>query len=103
MPENTLLVEGDTSLRVQIGVYARPGGDAAVQRDTPRKPWFELRHRAREGIAQSGNQLKQRELAITDPAADEMAVALRVLFEHPLEIAKVFRNSIGNKIGGSSA
>ena len=57
----------------------------AVQSDNPRKLRFEPCHRAREGVAQPGNELKKRQVAIADPAADEMAVALRVAFEHPLK------------------
>ena len=67
------------------------------------KSRFEPRHRSRKGIAQAGNKLKQRQIAITDPAADEMAVALRVAFENPLKIAEIFRNPVRNKIGGASA
>src|SRR4051794_34496000 len=94
MPENALLVEGDASLRLQIRVYTRLDGDAIVQRDNPEKVLFEPRHRSRKGVAQAGDKLKQRQIAITEPAPDEMAVALRVAFENPLEIAEIFRNPV---------
>jgi hypothetical protein len=90
MPENTLLVEGNTSIRLEIGVEAWLRGDAIVQRDDPGKVPFEPRHRSWKGVAQAGNKLKQRQVEITDPAPDEMPVALRVAFENPLEIAKIF-------------
>jgi hypothetical protein len=54
-----LFVEGDASRRFQIRIYAGSGGDAVVQRGDARKAGFELGHRAREGIAQAGDELKQ--------------------------------------------
>src|SRR3954464_11442073 len=102
MPENALLVEGDASLRFQIGVEARLRGDAIVQRDDPGKVPFEPRHRSRKGVAQAGNKMKQRQIAITHPAPDEMAVALRVAFENPLEIPEIFRDPVRDEIGGAA-
>ena len=58
--EDTLLVESDTSCRLQVGRYARPGCDSLVERGDPRTAWFQSSHRPREGIAQAGNELKQR-------------------------------------------
>jgi len=72
-----------------------------VQLADPRKVRFEPRHRFRKGIAQPGNELKQRQVTITDSASDEMVITLGIPLEHPLEVAKVFRDTIVNEIGGA--
>ena len=59
MAEDTVFVEGDASCGFQIRICAGPRGDAGVQRGDPQKARFELRHRARECIAEAGNELKQ--------------------------------------------
>src|SRR5947209_20606035 len=73
-----------------------------MQRGYARKASFEPRHRARERIAQPGNELKQRQVAIADPPADQIAVALRVALDDPFEIAEIFRNAVVDKIGGAA-
>ena len=47
---------------------------------------LELHHRSRKCIAQTGNELKEGQVAIADPASDEMAVALRIALKQPEEI-----------------
>ena len=59
MPEDAVFIEGDPTRRFQIRSYAGSDGDAVVQRGDSRKAGFELGHRAREGIAQAGDELKQ--------------------------------------------
>ena len=59
MAEGTLFVEGDAARRFQIRIYAGSGGDPGVQRGDPWKARSEPCHRAREGLAQPGNELKQ--------------------------------------------
>src|SRR5437588_171175 len=103
MPEDALFIERDTALRLQIVSDVRPGGDLVMQRGDARKASFEPRHRARERIAQPGNELKQRQVAIADPPSDQIAVGPRVALDDPLEIAEIFRNAIGDKIGGAAA
>src|SRR5438477_11203643 len=103
MPENALFTERDTALRLQIVNDVRPGGDLVMQRGYARKASFEPRHRTRERIAQPGNELKQRQVAIADPPADQIAVARRVALDDPFEIAEIFRNAVGEKIGGAAA
>src|SRR3954454_12769633 len=103
MPENTLLVEGDAPLRLEIRVYTWLGGDAIVQRDHPREVSLEPRHCSGKGVAQAGNNLEQRQVAITHPVPDEMPIALRVAFENPLEIAEIFRDPVRDEIGGAAA
>src|SRR4051794_30993569 len=85
--ENALLIERNPSCRLQVGIYMRPGGGTVVQGGDARKARFKPRHCPREGIAQPGHELKQRQVAIAHPASDEMAVALRVAFEHAVEVA----------------
>src|SRR5947208_9545224 len=102
MPENTLFIERDTALRLQIVSDVRPGGDLVMQRGDARKASFEPRHPARERIAQPGNELKQRQVAIADPPSDQIAVAPRVALDDPFEIAEIFRNAVGDKIGGAA-
>src|SRR5437660_11185684 len=103
MPENALFTERDTALRLQIVNEVRPGRDLVMQRGYARKASFEQSHRARERIAQPGNELKQRQVAIADPPADQIAVAPRVALDDPFEIAEIFRNAVGDKIGGAAA
>jgi hypothetical protein len=79
MPEDALLIESDTSRRLQVGRYARPGSDAVMQCGDSRKAGFQSPHRPRKGITQAGDELKQRQVAIADAAPDEMAIALRVV------------------------
>ena len=85
MSKNALPVEGD-AFRFQIGVEARPRGDAARAASTiARKSPGSSRAIARgKGVAQAGDELKQRQIAIAHPAPDQMAVAPRVAFENPL-------------------
>src|SRR5207237_9247091 len=103
MPENALFIERDTALRLQIVSDVRPGGDLVMQRGYARKASFQPRHRAWERIAQPGNELKQRQIAIADPPSDQIAVAPRVVLDDPFEIAEIFRNAVGDKIGGAAA
>src|SRR2546423_9194760 len=103
MPENALFIERDTALRLQIVSDVRPGGDLVMQRGYARKAAFEPRHRARERIAQPGNELNQRQVAIADPPSDQIAVAPRVALDDPFEIAELLRNAVGDKIGGTAA
>jgi len=72
-----------------------------VQPADPRKVRFESRHRLREGVAQPGNQLKQRQVTITEAASDVIAITSRILLEHPLEVAKVFRDAVRDEISGA--
>jgi hypothetical protein len=53
-------LNGIRRARLQIRFQARPLGDAIVQRSDAPKARFELRHPAREGIAQAGEKLEQR-------------------------------------------
>ena len=75
MPEDAVLIEGDSSRRIQIGSDTRPFGYAVVQRNASLKSRLNSRHRAREGISQASNQLKQRQVAVGRPTSDKMAVA----------------------------
>ena len=66
----------------------------------PRKSRLDSCHCLREGVAQPGNELKQRQVTITDAAPDEIMIALRI----PLctrSLAKVLRYTISNEIGGA--
>src|SRR5260370_42588504 len=97
MAEDALLIERDTSRRFQISIYARSCCDAGVLRSNAREARFELRHRPREGIAQTGNELKQRQVAIAGPASQEIAVTLQIALDHPSEITETFRDEGGDE------
>ena len=75
MAEDAVLVERDAAVRGEIGGDARAGGDPVVQGDDPRILRFERRHRAREGVAQPGHDLEQRQIGIAQLAPRQMAAA----------------------------
>ena len=81
----------------------RAGRDAVVQRDDARVFRLEPRHRAREGVAQPGHDLEQREVGVGELGPDEMTVAGLVARQHVLEIAEVFRDPRLAEVGGCGA
>src|SRR4051794_30549174 len=91
MPENAILVEGDAALARKIGLDVRTRGDPVVQLVQSGDIALKVLHPFREGVAQSLDDLKQREIDIADPAAGEPAAA--VAREQPFEIAEIFRDA----------
>ena len=92
MAEDAVPVERDAAVRAEIGGDTRAGGDPVVQGDDARVVWFERGHRARKRVAQTRYDLKQRQIGIAEPRADEVAAAGVVARQHPLKIAKIFRH-----------
>src|SRR5215207_9810899 len=89
MPEDTPLVERDAAFRGEIGCDARALCHAVMKSNHPRHFLFETVHPFREGVAQPLDDLKQRKVDITKPAAKEISTpAARY---HLLEMAEIFR------------
>src|SRR5205814_8947789 len=69
MPENALAIECNSPPRGQILFQPRPRRHPAVQLDEQRITALEPAHRAREGIAQAGDHLEERQVGVMDPVA----------------------------------
>src|SRR6202040_1055411 len=70
-----------------------------MQPDEPGNLSFEAFHAFGESVAQAFDDLKQRQIDITEAAADDDSAA--ILFQHALEIAEIFRYSVAPEILGS--
>src|ERR1700740_544883 len=92
IPENTLIVELDPALAIQIRLDLRPRGDAVAQTDQSRNFLLECFHPVRKGVAKSFHELEQREIDIGDPSPRDIAAA--VLLQEVLEIAEIFRHAL---------
>ena len=88
--EDPLFAEGEAPGRRKISRYSRTLRNAVVQRDYARNPLFEPRHRSRERVAQSGDDLEQGKIYVAEPRAHQMGVSRRVAFQHALEVAEEF-------------
>src|SRR5882762_3502362 len=96
MPEDALLVEGDPSLRREVGRNARARSDALVQRDRPRVFRLQPLHRAGKSIAQTRDHLGKRQVRIGKGPAEEPAASLPR--QRPLEIAEELRHSFSGEM-----
>src|SRR5689334_23376292 len=90
------LTEWNPPRRREIGGDPGSFGNPIVQRDQNGNFSLETFHPLRKRITQSFDNLKQRQIHITDAAADCESAA--VVFQHPLEIAEIFRNTVAPEI-----
>src|SRR6516162_2350709 len=90
--ENAALVEGDSAVAFEIGLDVRPLRDPVVQIGEAGNFLLEGLHPLWKRIAQSLDDLKQREIGVTEPSAGEIAAA--GLVEHVFEIAEIFRHAL---------
>ncbi len=74
--------------------------DPIVQRDQAGNFLLEALHALGEGVAQSLDDLEEREVDIAQPAADQIFAA--VLLQHALEITQEFRHAIAPEILGAA-
>src|SRR6267143_4916324 len=88
LPEDAVLVEGDAAVAGEIGLDIGSRGDAVVQIDQAGNPALEGFHALGKCIAQAFDDLEQREINISDPAAGEIGAAIAV--QQLLEIAEIF-------------
>src|SRR5215210_8052844 len=79
-------IECNPPLRLEIDRDTRPLRHAVVQRDYLRDFLFHSLHRLGKGVAQAFGDLKQRQVGVSEPRADQEFVAGRILRQHPLEI-----------------
>ncbi len=56
-------------------------------------------HRVRKRVAQSGNDLEQRQICVGQAAADQMRGTVCITCEHTLEIADVFWHPVRDEVG----
>jgi hypothetical protein len=69
-------LNGDAPLRGEVGLDARALGDAVVQRDKAGYFLLEALHALGKGVAQPLDDLKQRQIDVTEPAADQIFAAV---------------------------
>src|SRR6266478_2688484 len=86
--EDAVLVEGDAAVAGEIGLDIGSGGNAVMQIDQDGNPALEGFHAFGKCIAQAFDDLEQREINISDPAAGEIGAAIAV--QQLLEIAEIF-------------
>ena len=72
-----------------------------MQSDHPRISPGHARHRAREGIVEAVDRLKDRQVGIRQPRTKQIVVALRVAGEHALEVAEKFQQAVLQKVRGT--
>src|SRR3974377_297837 len=89
VPIDPPLAERDAPLRGEIGGSARARRAPPVQRDEARHLLLEPLHPLREGVAHPFHDLEQREIDVTEPAAEH--VASPASCQHALEIAQNLR------------
>src|SRR6185437_785296 len=94
---NAPLAERDAPLRREICGDARPLGDAIVQRHEQRNPFLETLHALGKCVAQTFDDLKQRQVNVSEPSPDHILAA--VVLEHAFEIAQKLRRAIAPEIG----
>src|SRR5438067_8961739 len=94
------LAERDTPRRGKIGGDARALGDAVTQRENPRHLPFEALHALGKRVAQTFDDLEQREVDIAEPAAEQVRAARRG--QNALEIAQIFRNAVAPEVGAAA-
>src|SRR5580698_5891841 len=70
------LVERDAPFRGEIRLDARPFRHALAQRDKARHFLLKTLHTLRESVAQAFDDLEQRQVDITQPAADHVFAAV---------------------------
>src|SRR5712671_2083766 len=75
-PKNALLVEGNAAVAREIGLDVGPRGDAVVQIDHAGYLALERLHALGECVAQPLDDLKQREIGVSRPAAGEIGAAI---------------------------
>jgi hypothetical protein len=80
MPKDAVLVERNSPGRGEIGGNARARCDHVVHGDDPRVFRLEPGHGARKGVAQTGHDLKQREIGVGQASADQMPIPGLVAF-----------------------
>ena len=90
VPKDAVLVKGDPAVRREISGDARPGRDPVMEGNDPRVFRLEPRHGAREGVAQTRQHLKERQIWVGKLRTDEMGRPSRIALRHPFEIAEVF-------------
>src|SRR5499433_2051368 len=98
MPENAVLVEGNSAFARKIGLDVRPRGDTVVQVDKARNLTLERLHPLREGVAQAVDDLEQREIDIGQSPSCQIA-ALAV--QQPLEIAEILWHALVPELLGA--
>jgi hypothetical protein len=103
VPKDAVLVKGDPAVRREISGDARPGRDPVMEGNDPRVFRLEPRHRAREGVAQTRQHLKERQIWVGKLRTDEMGRPGRIALQHPFEIAEVFGRPRYQEVGGAGA
>src|SRR5262249_47818431 len=93
------LAERDPPLGGEIGGDARALRDALVQRDQPRHLLLEALHALGEGIAQTLDDLEQREVHVGQPAAEH--IRSTALLDDALEVAQKLRHPVAPEILGA--
>src|SRR6267142_65485 len=90
--EDAFLVEGDAAVAREIGLDVGPRGDAVMQIDHARYLALERLHALWKCVAQALDDLEQREIGVSRPAAGEIGPA--IVLQQPLEIAQIFRHAV---------
>src|ERR1700688_797037 len=93
------LAEIDAPLGSKVRFDPRALCHAIVQRDQAGNFLLETLHALGKGVAQSLDDLEEREVDIAQPAADQIFAA--VLLQHALEIIQEFRHAITPEILGA--
>src|SRR5258708_36375443 len=83
--KNAVLVERDTPVAGEIGLDVGPRGDAVVQIDQAGNFALEWFHALWKCVTQSFDDLEQRQVSVSEPAAGQIRAA--VVFQQLFEIA----------------
>src|SRR6267143_4764095 len=100
MPEDAVLIEGDTPPGREISGNARPRCGAAMKRDRPGVFRLQPLHRPGKSIAQTRDHLEKRKVRVGKRLAEEPAASFAP--EHPLEVAEEFRQALGGEVRGAA-
>src|SRR5271165_320468 len=95
------LVEGNASLRRQVGGHVRARRDGRRERGQRGIALVGAGHRAREGVSQARPDLEQREVDRREDVADGVRRPGGIVVEHALEVAEVLRQPMAQKRGGA--
>src|SRR5208283_2443751 len=90
MAKDAFLVKRQAALRGKIPGNPLAGRHSCAQRHDVPVPSRISCHRVRKRVAQSGNDLEQRQISVGEAAADQVGGAMWIICKHALEIADVF-------------
>src|SRR4051794_22709915 len=96
MPEYAVIVERNAARRCQIFLDAGTLRQLVAHRDDARHVALDAFHRLRKRVAQAFNELKQRQVDVSDLAPEYIRPF--AFLNNRLEIAEIFRRSLFEKV-----